>query len=134
MNKVVVVPQDAKVVYAENSNVAAAGVMVKVCAFMLKRLYRLMGEQPARCALDSLTAGIPESVPVEAVTAEAGAAESPAGVPAIEAPADVPAEIPAAEELPKEKAQKAFNKVTEKKTKAPAKRVLRPTAPEKDGV
>ena len=94
MNKVVVVPQNAKVVFAQNENKGTffAGVLVKVTACMVKKLYAVMGEVPAREALDALTARNEE----EAETAESAgnvenaflpAAESVPAVNAIEAPA-----------------------------------------------
>lgn len=58
MNKVVVVPQNAKVVYAQNAKNKGtfwASVLVKVCACLLKKLYAIMGEVPAKEALDTLT-------------------------------------------------------------------------------
>lgn len=136
MNKVVVVPQNAKVVFAQNENKGTffAGVLVKVTACMVKKLYAVMGEVPAREALDALTARNEE----EAETAETAgnaenvllpAAESVPAVNAIEAPAKAE-ETETAAEAEAEVKKPAVVKAPARKAKPAAKKLLRPSVPE----
>ena len=57
MQKIVVVPKDAEVIPSENGHAFLAGVLLKVTAFWMRRIIKIMGERPAVVAVFRLSCG-----------------------------------------------------------------------------
>lgn len=136
MQKIVVVPKDAEVIPSENGHAFLAGVLLKVTAFWMRRIIKIMGERPAVVAVFRLSCGelpgILDKAAEEKPEAEQGrigrwlyekrAAEEPTEI--VELPAVKEAERAAAS-WSKRLASSA--KPSSKAAKKPLKKVLRPS-------
>lgn len=138
MKKIVVVPVDAEIIPSANGHAFLAGILLKVTAFWMNRLVKLMGEPAALVALELHScAGI--SAAIEKAIAEKDAESTPAVIPPhirkMQEEARLNAEKNAAEmaESARKEAVKAQLKPSEKGTKKPLKKVLRPSVPAGNG-
>ena len=138
MKKIVVVPMDAEIIPSANGHAFLAGILLKVTAFWMNRLVKLMGEPAALVALEmhscaEITAEMKKAV------ADKGVESTPAVIPPhirqMQEDARLIAEKNAAEmaESARKEAVKAQLKPSEKGTKKPLKKVLRPTVPAGNG-
>lgn len=139
MQKIVVVPKDAEVIPSENGHAFLAGVLLKVTAFWMRRIIKIMGERPAVVAVFRLSCGELPGILDKAAEEKPAADQGRIGrwlyekraEEAAEEPTEI-VELPAVKEA--ERAAASWSKTlaapvkpSSKAAKKPLKKVLRPS-------